>query len=86
MEEPKILLDLEFDVNENCERRIEPLLVHLSRDRMINEVEVFCQVFRSLSTWYFSPKYYSNFLFGCLCSTHFNLLYILHINNELHLG
>jgi hypothetical protein len=49
MEEPKILLDLEVDVHENCERRIDPVLGELirrSRDLMIKEVEAFYQGLR----------------------------------------
>jgi hypothetical protein len=50
MAELKILLDLEVDVNENCEIGIDPVLGELIRrlrDLMIKEVEEveeFCQV------------------------------------------
>jgi hypothetical protein len=56
MAEPKILPDLEVDVNESC-------------DLNIKKVEAFCH-FSKLSTCYIIINYYTNFHVSCLCDTY----------------
>jgi hypothetical protein len=52
MAEPKIPPDLEVDVNENCEKKIEPILGGIDKEIVIShykEAEAFCHCLVTVS-------------------------------------